>query len=85
MKSQKERYLRMLENIHHLLCAILGICLKPERVVSPKVLDHIAEFAQYAHYHVLTAPINTSTPQNSAEIAFLPQITAGPWQNQTSI
>jgi hypothetical protein len=72
----------MLEDIHHLLCAIDGICLKPEQIMTPMILDHIAKFAQYVQYYVLINAI--FTPQNLAEIAFLPQITEGPWQNQMS-
>ncbi|KAJ7114348.1 hypothetical protein C8R44DRAFT_855642 [Mycena epipterygia] len=42
---QKERCLRMVEEIHQLLCALMGLCIHSEDICTPKMLDQIAEFA----------------------------------------
>ncbi|KAF7363036.1 AAA domain-containing protein [Mycena venus] len=46
IKSQTDRYVEMLEKIHHLLCAIIGLCLAPEYISSQRILNHIADFAR---------------------------------------
>ncbi|KAJ7767841.1 hypothetical protein B0H14DRAFT_3509727 [Mycena olivaceomarginata] len=48
-KSHKERCLRMLEEIHHSLCVLMSLCIHSEEVRSPKMLDHIAQYALYGH------------------------------------
>ncbi|KAJ7603880.1 hypothetical protein DFH06DRAFT_1255947 [Mycena polygramma] len=43
--SQKERFLRVLEEIHHSLCALASFCIHAEDIRSPGALQHIAEYA----------------------------------------
>ncbi|KAF7343935.1 hypothetical protein MVEN_01682200 [Mycena venus] len=45
-KSQKEQCLQMAEDIHCVLCALVAFCENSDNVVSPKLLEHSAEFAQ---------------------------------------
>ncbi|KAJ7107048.1 hypothetical protein C8R44DRAFT_885717 [Mycena epipterygia] len=45
-KSQKERCLEMVEEIHHLICALAAICSVSDNTRSPKMLEQIAQFAQ---------------------------------------
>jgi hypothetical protein len=46
-KFQRERCLRMLECVHKSLCALLAITTMSEHARSPKLLDQIAQYAQY--------------------------------------
>ncbi|KAJ7732221.1 hypothetical protein DFH07DRAFT_990938 [Mycena maculata] len=45
-RAQKERCLRMVEEIHRFLCALTGLCLHLEGIRAPKMLDQIAQYAQ---------------------------------------
>ncbi|KAF8156362.1 hypothetical protein K438DRAFT_1861994 [Mycena galopus ATCC 62051] len=48
-KFQKDRCLRITEDIHHLLCALIGLCVQSEDIQSPKVLDQVAQYAVTLH------------------------------------
>ncbi|KAJ7323044.1 P-loop containing nucleoside triphosphate hydrolase protein [Mycena albidolilacea] len=43
IKSQKDRCLSMMENVHRLLSALMSLCVHSDEVRSPKILDQIAE------------------------------------------
>ncbi|KAF7372606.1 hypothetical protein MVEN_00123500 [Mycena venus] len=45
-KSQKEKCLQMVEDIHLVLCALMGLCIDSDNLASPQLLEHIAEYAQ---------------------------------------
>ncbi|KAJ7850533.1 hypothetical protein B0H14DRAFT_2581968 [Mycena olivaceomarginata] len=44
-RSQKERCIRIVEDIHHLVCVLTGLSIQSEDIQSPKILYHIAQFA----------------------------------------
>ncbi|KAF8154328.1 hypothetical protein K438DRAFT_1777960 [Mycena galopus ATCC 62051] len=44
-KIQKERYLRIVDGIHHSLCALMSLCMHSEEIRSPKLLEDIAHYA----------------------------------------
>ncbi|KAF8183223.1 hypothetical protein K438DRAFT_1975095 [Mycena galopus ATCC 62051] len=44
-KIQKERYLRIVDGIHHSLCALMSLCMYSEEIRSPKLLEDIAHYA----------------------------------------
>ncbi|KAJ7330418.1 hypothetical protein DFH08DRAFT_313640 [Mycena albidolilacea] len=44
-KFQKERCLRIAEDIHHLLCVLTSLCINSEDIQSPNMLYRIAQYA----------------------------------------
>ncbi|KAJ7471133.1 hypothetical protein FB451DRAFT_1368231 [Mycena latifolia] len=62
-KFQKERCLRMVEEIHRLLCTIMVFCLHSENTRSPKLLEQIAQYSQTLHklYSCLRAQTDLGT------------------------
>jgi hypothetical protein len=38
----------MVEDIHLVLCALMGLCVDSDNIASPQLLEHIAEYAQCA-------------------------------------
>ncbi|KAF7370919.1 NB-ARC domain-containing protein [Mycena sanguinolenta] len=46
VKTNKERCVRMVQETHQLLCALVTVCVKSEHSLSPKMLDHIGSIAQ---------------------------------------
>ncbi|KAJ7479129.1 P-loop containing nucleoside triphosphate hydrolase protein, partial [Mycena latifolia] len=46
IKSQKEKCVRMVEEIHRALCGLLGLCLNTESTISPQLLESIAQYVQ---------------------------------------
>ncbi|KAJ7452882.1 P-loop containing nucleoside triphosphate hydrolase protein [Mycena latifolia] len=46
MKFQKDRCLRMAEDNHRLLCALMALCLYSTNISSPQMLDQIAQCAE---------------------------------------
>jgi hypothetical protein len=42
-KFQKDRCLRMMEDIHQLLCALMSLCIHSDSIRAPKTLDQIAQ------------------------------------------
>ncbi|KAJ7793486.1 hypothetical protein B0H13DRAFT_2393659 [Mycena leptocephala] len=42
-KFQKDRCLRMMEEVHQLLCALMSLCVDSDGIRSPKMLDQIAQ------------------------------------------
>jgi hypothetical protein len=44
-KFQKERCLRIVEDIHHLLCVLTSLCIHSEDIQSPNMLHRIAQYA----------------------------------------
>ncbi|KAJ7796314.1 hypothetical protein B0H14DRAFT_3551206 [Mycena olivaceomarginata] len=44
-KIQKNRCIRIVEGIHHLLCALMGLSIQSEDIQSPEMLDKIARCA----------------------------------------
>ncbi|KAJ7838257.1 hypothetical protein B0H13DRAFT_2367628 [Mycena leptocephala] len=44
-KFQKDRCLRMLEEIHRMLCTLTSLCIHSEDIRSPEMLNHIAQYA----------------------------------------
>ncbi|KAJ7705670.1 hypothetical protein B0H14DRAFT_3526309 [Mycena olivaceomarginata] len=45
IKLQKDRCLRMMEEIHQLLCVLMGLCIYSEDIRSREMLHKIAHFA----------------------------------------
>ncbi|KAJ6556075.1 hypothetical protein B0H19DRAFT_1262191 [Mycena capillaripes] len=43
-KFQKERCLRMVEQVHGLLCTLMGLCIFSEDIRSPRILDQVAQY-----------------------------------------
>ncbi|KAF7344686.1 CTLH domain-containing protein [Mycena venus] len=44
-KFQRERCLRIIEEIHHSLCALTSLAIHSEHIQAPKMLDQIAQYA----------------------------------------
>ncbi|KAJ7721977.1 hypothetical protein B0H14DRAFT_3520458 [Mycena olivaceomarginata] len=44
-KLQKDRCLQIVEEIHHLLCALMHLSIRSEDIQSPTMLNHVAQFA----------------------------------------
>ncbi|KAF8155236.1 hypothetical protein K438DRAFT_1777777 [Mycena galopus ATCC 62051] len=44
-KNSRERYVQVVEGIHQLLCALLGLCIQSEEIRSPESLKNIADYA----------------------------------------
>ncbi|KAJ7654374.1 hypothetical protein B0H14DRAFT_3540799 [Mycena olivaceomarginata] len=44
-KFQRERCLRIVEHIHHSLCALTSLSIHSRNIQAPKMLDHIAQYA----------------------------------------
>jgi uncharacterized CHY-type Zn-finger protein len=36
----------MVEDIHLVLCALMGLCIDSDNIASPQLLEHIADYAQ---------------------------------------
>ncbi|KAJ6555195.1 hypothetical protein DFH09DRAFT_1365868 [Mycena vulgaris] len=47
VKRNKDRFTRMLAQIHQIMFAIIRICSTEQSGLSPKILDTIASFAEY--------------------------------------
>ncbi|KAF8212730.1 hypothetical protein K438DRAFT_1928012 [Mycena galopus ATCC 62051] len=45
-KPPKKECFRMVEDIHLVLCALMGVCIGLDNLASPQLLEHIAQFAQ---------------------------------------
>ncbi|KAJ7452873.1 hypothetical protein FB451DRAFT_1409171 [Mycena latifolia] len=45
-KFQKERCLRMAEENHRLLCALMALCIHSQNIHSPRILDQITQYAE---------------------------------------
>ncbi|KAK7053535.1 NB-ARC domain-containing protein [Favolaschia claudopus] len=45
VKLQRDRYLRIVEGIHQVLCALTSLCVDSEHIRSPKTLEEIAHYA----------------------------------------
>ncbi|KAJ6533795.1 hypothetical protein DFH09DRAFT_125089 [Mycena vulgaris] len=45
-RFQKDRSLRMMHDIHYLLCALMSLCTHSESIGSPQILDQIAQYAE---------------------------------------
>ncbi|KAJ7808441.1 hypothetical protein B0H14DRAFT_1516155 [Mycena olivaceomarginata] len=45
VKFQRERCLRIVEEIHHSLCALTVLAIHSDDIQAPKMLDHIAQYA----------------------------------------
>ncbi|KAJ7452939.1 hypothetical protein FB451DRAFT_676643 [Mycena latifolia] len=46
MKFQKDQCLRMAEDNHRVLCALMALCIHSENTSSPQILDQIAQYAE---------------------------------------
>ncbi|KAJ7792329.1 hypothetical protein B0H14DRAFT_2623957, partial [Mycena olivaceomarginata] len=44
-KFQKEQCLRIVEEMHQLLCAVMNLCIHSDDIRSPQMLNHIAQWA----------------------------------------
>ncbi|KAJ7328694.1 hypothetical protein DFH08DRAFT_967114 [Mycena albidolilacea] len=44
-KFQKDRCLRIIEDIHHLLCVLTSLCIHSEDIQSPNMLYRITQYA----------------------------------------
>jgi hypothetical protein len=40
----------MVEDIHLVLCALMGLCISSDNLASPQLLGHVAEYAQCVPY-----------------------------------
>jgi hypothetical protein len=40
----------MVEDIHLMLCALMGLCVNSDNLAFPQLLEHIAEYAQCVPY-----------------------------------
>ncbi|KAJ7262917.1 hypothetical protein C8J57DRAFT_1719154 [Mycena rebaudengoi] len=45
-KANQERRMQLVEDIHRIMCAIIGVCFAAEGVLPPKILDNIGYFAE---------------------------------------
>ncbi|KAF7352079.1 NB-ARC domain-containing protein [Mycena venus] len=44
-KFQRDRCLRIIEEVHRLLCVLISLCIYSEDIQSPKMLEQIAQYA----------------------------------------
>ncbi|KAF8133581.1 hypothetical protein K438DRAFT_1787456 [Mycena galopus ATCC 62051] len=49
--SQKEQCLQMVEDIHLVLCALIGLCANSDNIASPQLLEHIALYHTLQKFH----------------------------------